>query len=161
MTYYDRCTLSPTVDTERAGDEVSANSHERRRFIAVLIIIVSLIGFAGLLTYQAVLTAEKDRFYLSIGLYADYTHECYYHNPGTCDAQFKSTPVKYRITSLNSSFVLENTVKTTDKGWLDFYLPKNQKYNAEFEVGGGGMRGSGIISTEVDARTCISTIKVS
>ncbi len=153
------------VGAEQAGDNEAATTttttspSARRRIIAVLIIIASLVGFAGLLTYQTALNAENDRFYLSIGLYANYTHECYYHNPGTCDAQFKSTPVKYRIQSLNSSFVLENTVKTTDKGWLDYYLPKNQKYNAEFEV--EGMRGTGIISTEADARTCISTIKVS
>ncbi|MCL4437222.1 MAG: CueP family metal-binding protein [Thaumarchaeota archaeon] len=146
------------VDAEGISDKVVTAPAERRRAIAVFIIIVSLIGFAGLLTYQTALTAEKDRFYLSIGLYANYTHECYYHNPGTCDAQFKSTPVKYRIESLDGSFLLENTVKTTDKGWLDFYLPKNQKYNAEFEL--QGMRGSGVISTEADARTCISTIKV-
>lgn len=155
------------VGAEQAGgDEVATTTTSpsvKRRAIAVLIIVASLVGFAALLTYQTALNAENDRFYLSIGLYANYTHECYYHNPGTCDAQFKSTPVKYRIQSLNSSFVLENTVKTTDKGWIDYYLPKNQKFNAEFEVQGegGGMRGSGIISTEADARTCISTIKVS
>ncbi len=151
--------LSPTVDTERIGDEVTTKPSDRRRVIAVLIIVVSLIGFSALLTYQTAITAEKDRFYLSFGLYADYTHECYYHNPGTCDAQFKSTPVEYRIQSLDGKFLLEGKANTTSRGWLDFYLPKNQKYQAEFKL--DGMSGFGIFSTETDARTCISTIRLS
>ncbi len=139
--------------------EVVVAPSGRRRVVAVLVIIMALVGFASLLIYQTSVTAEEDLFYLSVGLYADYTHECYYHSPATCDAQFKSKQVKYTIKSLDGTYEISGIRATTDKGWLDFYLPKTQQYRVEFEV--DGLRGSGILSTEENAPTCISTIRVS
>jgi hypothetical protein len=130
----------------------------RRRAVAVLVIIMALVGFAALLTYQTLDTSNDDLFYLSVGLYTENTHECFYHNPATCDAEFKSKQVSYSITSLDGNYEASGVEITTDKGWLDFYLPKTQQYRVEFEV--DGLRGSGILSTEEDAPTCISTIRV-
>ncbi|MFQ6134604.1 MAG: CueP family metal-binding protein [Nitrososphaerales archaeon] len=146
-------------DHHDISKEVVVAPSRRRRLLAVLVIVMVLVGFVGLIVYQSSVTAEEDLFYLSVGLYADYTHECYYHIPATCDAQFKSKPVKYSIKSLDGSYEESGVQTTTDKGWLDFYLPKTQHYRAEFEV--EGLRGSGILSTEENAPTCISTIKVS
>ena len=144
---------------EMRSEEVAILPSSRRRTVSIMIIIVALVGFTGLLVYQRAVSVDKDRFYLSVWLYADKTHECYYHNPATCDAQFKSVPVKYRLESLDGQILIENKMNTTSKGWLDFYLPIDMKYRVEFEV--EGMRGSGVISTDAKAPTCISTIKVS
>jgi hypothetical protein len=130
-----------------------------RRTIVVFVIIMVSIGFAGLLIYQKSVTVEEDLFYLSVGLYANYTHECNYHILEICEAEFKSKQVRYSIKSLDGKYEESGIETTTDKGFLDFYLPKTQQYRAEFEV--DGLQGSGILSTEENAPTCITTIKVS
>lgn len=140
------------------ADKASIVPSRNTRLIVYLVIIAAL-GVASLIVYQSSVAVKKDQFYLSVGLYADYTHDCYYHNPATCEAQFKAKQVKYSVKSLNTSYVDSGVSVTTSKGWLDFYLPGNQKYLAEFEV--EGLKGSGVMSTEEEAPSCISTIKVS
>jgi hypothetical protein len=143
-------------DHQRWGMAVSRV--RKHLLVAIVVIIIAFVGYAGLLSYQTSVTANDDLFYLSVGLYAVNTHDCYYHNPATCDAEFKSKQVKYNITSLDSNYGVSGVERTTDKGWLDFYLPNSQRYQVEFEV--DGLRGAGFLSTKEGAPTCISTIKV-
>jgi hypothetical protein len=146
-------------DNPEISKKQMETSSKGRRAIVVSVIIIALVGFAGLLIYQTSVTAEEDLFYLSVGLYANYTHECYYHSPATCEAEFKSKQLRYSITSIDGNYEESGVETTTGKGFLDFYLPKTQQYRVEFEV--DGLQGSGILSTEENAPTCITTIKVS
>ena len=103
-------------------------------------------------------TQSYEVFYLSIGLYQNETHECFYHNVSGCEAEFKTESVAFHIKSQNSSYEVHGLGFTTTKGFFDFYLPKNETYFAEFEV--KDLKGSGILTTNPDSPSCITTIRV-
>jgi hypothetical protein len=126
-----------------------------------------LIGTVGMMLYQNLdvfsiddktNSGGYDMFWLSVGPYQNNTHSCVNHNVLSCEAEFKGKNIIFHIKSQDSSFEMNGSGFTTSQGWLDLYLPKNQKYIAEFEV--EGLKGSGILTTSPDSPTCISTIQV-
>jgi hypothetical protein len=142
---------------------------ESKMSIVLLSVMISgiLIGTLGMMLYQnldasgiddKIQSGGYDMFWLSVGPYQNNTHTCIDHNVLSCDAEFKGKNIMFHIKSQDSSFEMNGSGFTTSQGWLDLYLPKNQKYTAEFEV--EGLKGSGILTTAADSPTCISTIRV-
>jgi hypothetical protein len=103
------------------------------------------------------LTSSEEWTFLSIGLYENSTHPCERHHV-SCEAEFRSTDLSYRVFNQDGSYVVEGTGFTAESGFFDIYLPKGEVYEAHFEI--SGRKGSGTISTEAGASNCITDIRV-
>jgi hypothetical protein len=103
------------------------------------------------------ITTSDEWTFLSVGLYENSTHPCEQHHI-SCEAEFKSKKVTYRIFNEDMSYLVDGIGVTNEGGFFDLYLPKGVIYEAQFEV--DGREGSGIITTEAGASNCITDIRV-
>lgn len=110
-------------------------------------------------TTQASLSLEGDDFYLSVAPYATQTHECYFHNLGTCQGELASTEVHVTITSEDGETLVDEDATTYANGFVGFWIPKDIK--GTVEITQDAMTGRVPFSSDAEGATCLTTLQVS
>lgn len=101
---------------------------------------------------------SSNRFYLSIAPYASRTHECYFHNLGTCQGELVDTPVHVTITDAAGATLVDSRARTYANGFVGFWVPKNT--TGTVTVTTNGKTGSTSFDSKPDGATCVTTLKV-
>ena len=110
-------------------------------------------------TTQASLPLEGDDFYLSVAPYATQTHECYFHNLGTCQGELASTEVHVTITSEDGETLVDEDATTYANGFVGFWIPKDLK--GTVKITQDGRTGEVPFSSDAEGATCLTTLQVS
>lgn len=107
----------------------------------------------------ASLPVPEDRFYLSVAPYLDQTHECFFHSLTTCQGELAEEDVDVKIVDTTTGEVLVEETRTTFRnGFVGFWLPRD--IDGTLEVAYDGRVGRTEISTDQDAPTCLTTLRL-
>lgn len=103
----------------------------------------------------------KDLHLLSIAPYEYQTHPCGYHVPTGCQGEMVEKTMTVKVVDLETNEVLKYGKVTTQKdGFIDLWMPKGrEKLQVTFSY--NGKSSQEVLSTVDDARTCITTMKLS
>ena len=101
----------------------------------------------------------QDRFYLSVAPYVGTTHDCFYHSLTTCKGELTAQDVQVQIVDQTNDRVLVDEVRTTfDNGFVGFWLPRG--IEGTLRLSHAGKVGQAAISTDDDAPTCLTTLRL-
>lgn len=109
-------------------------------------------------TGQATMPIPGTDFYLSIAPYASRTHECYFHNLGTCQGELAGADVHVTITDAGGKTLVDKQVTTYANGFTGFWLPRD--ISGTVTVTAASKTGSVPFATRSDSATCLTTLKV-
>jgi hypothetical protein len=98
------------------------------------------------------------QFYLSIAPYVNQTHDCFYHSLTTCTGELAGQTVDVTIVDSAGKALVQGPVKTYSNGFVGFWLPRDIK--GTITVTQDGRTATSAISTDKDAPTCLSTLKL-
>jgi hypothetical protein len=101
----------------------------------------------------------KEEFLLSIAPYETVTHGCTFHVPTGCQGEMVNKAMMVEIKDTQTSKVVQSgMVKTQKDGFIDFWMPKDGRY--EFTFTYQGKTATEVLSTESGQRTCITTMQL-
>ena len=109
-------------------------------------------------TTQAALPLEGDQFYLSIAPYETTTHECYFHNLGTCQGELAEVEVRVRIATDSGEVLVDEDATTYANGFVGFWIPKDVA--GTVVVTKDGKRAESRFSSDADGPTCLTTLQL-
>ncbi|MGC0142628.1 CueP family metal-binding protein [Pseudactinotalea sp. Z1732] len=109
-------------------------------------------------TTEQELPIEGEEFYLSFAPYLNQTHDCFYHSLTTCQAELPNTAMDVMITGADGEVYVDEEMTTFDNGFMGVWLPKDVE--ATLEVSVDGLSATQDISTDVQAPTCLTTIRL-
>lgn len=101
---------------------------------------------------------EGEEFYLSFAPYINHTHDCFYHSLTTCQGELPNTVMHVQITGADGQVYVDEEMSTFDNGFIGVWLPKDVE--ATLEVSADGLSGAQEISTDDQAPTCLTTIRL-
>ncbi len=105
------------------------------------------------------LDLPTDRFYLSVAPYVSQTHDCFNHSLTTCTGELADTQVQVKVVDRGTGKVLMDEQRSTfANGFVGVWLPRDIK--ATLTVTAAAGRASADITTEADAPTCLTTLKL-
>lgn len=110
-------------------------------------------------TDQETLKLTTDKFYLSVAPYAARTHECHFHNLGTCQGELASKPVKITITDSDGKVLVDEQTSTYANGFVAFWIPRDITGTVRVET--DGKSGETQFDSKSDGATCVTTLQVS
>ncbi|QSV14860.1 CueP family metal-binding protein [Photobacterium ganghwense] len=100
-----------------------------------------------------------DQFLLSVAPYEDVTHGCTFHVPTGCQGEMVEKAMMVKITNAETQEVIQSgMVRTQKDGFIDFWLPKDHRYQFTFTY--QGKTASEVLSTDANSRTCITTMQL-
>ncbi|PSU03168.1 hypothetical protein C9J03_21655 [Photobacterium gaetbulicola] len=103
--------------------------------------------------------AIDDEFLLSIAPYEQVTHGCTFHVPTGCQGEMVNKAMMVEIKDTQTNEVVQSgMVKTQQDGFIDFWMPKNGRYQFTFTY--QGKTATEVLSTEGNSRTCITTMQL-
>ena len=108
---------------------------------------------------EAALPLTSDRFYLSVAPYRTRTHECYFHNLGTCQGELSGKPVHVTITDSAGQRLVDADATTYANGFVAFWIPQNT--TGTVTVTADGLTGTVPFDSGADGATCLTTLKLS
>jgi len=100
----------------------------------------------------------EDEFFVSIAPYIEHTHECAIHNLTGCQGELANKEMDVYIEDAEGRTVLDQTMTTYANGFLDLWLPRNQKYRITITY--DGKTATSEFSTFENDKTCITTIRL-
>lgn len=109
-------------------------------------------------TTEARLPLTTDRFYLSVAPYATRTHECYFHNLGTCQGELAGKPVHVTITDAAGQQLVDADATTYANGFVAFWIPRNT--SGTITVTADGKTGTTPFDSKADGATCVTTLRL-
>lgn len=109
-------------------------------------------------TNQATLPLEGDEFYLSIAPWENQTHECYFHNLGTCQGELAATDVHVTVVSEDGETLVDEDTTTYANGFVGFWLPKD--VSGTVTVSRDGKTGEVPFSSDAEGATCLTTLQL-
>lgn len=107
---------------------------------------------------QATLPLEGDEFYLSIAPYESQTHDCYFHNLGTCQGELAATDVHVTVVSEDGETLVDEDVTTYANGFVGFWLPRD--VSGTVAVMKDGKTGEVPFSSDEEGATCLTTLQL-
>lgn len=107
---------------------------------------------------QAVLPLEGDEFYLSLAPYVTRTHECYFHNLGTCRGEMAGEQVHVTITTDDGDVLVDEDATTYANGFVGFWIPKDVA--GTVVVTADGKRAETRFSSDPEGPTCLTTLQL-
>lgn len=138
--------LEATPVAERPADLLASVRHDA----------LMLAGPQG----EVELAMPEDRTYLSIAPYVEQTHECFHHSLTTCLGELRGTAVEITITDAETGEeILAEELTTADNGFLGTWVPRGTA--GTIEVAHDDRAGTTEFSTDPDAATCITTLRLS
>ncbi|MHA6524585.1 CueP family metal-binding protein [Tessaracoccus sp. G1721] len=109
-------------------------------------------------TTEAALPLDGDQFYLSIAPYETSTHECYFHNLGTCQGELADVEVRVRITTDSGEVLVDEDATTYANGFVGFWIPKDLA--GVVVVTKDGKRAESRFSSDAEGPTCLTTLQL-
>jgi hypothetical protein len=105
------------------------------------------------------LPIPADRFYLSVGPYLQQTHDCFFHAPTGCKGELAGKQVQVKIVNDADGAVLVDESRTTfANGFVGFWLPRD--ITGTLQITSDGKTATSKISTDADAPTCLTTLRL-
>ncbi|MHA6508562.1 CueP family metal-binding protein [Tessaracoccus sp. Y1736] len=109
-------------------------------------------------TIEASMPLDGDEFYLSIAPYETTTHECYFHNLGTCRGELAEADVKVTITTDSGEVLVDEDATTYANGFVGFWIPKDVA--GTVVVIKDGKRAESRFSSDAEGPTCLTTLQL-
>lgn len=109
-------------------------------------------------TTEAALPLGGDQFYLSIAPYETITHDCYFHNLGTCQGELAKVEVRVRITADSGEVLVDEDATTYANGFVGFWIPRDVA--GTVVVTKDGKRAESRFSSDADGPTCLTTLQL-
>ncbi|GAB3708308.1 CueP family metal-binding protein [Mariniluteicoccus flavus] len=107
---------------------------------------------------EARLPLTTDKFYLSIAPWKTFTHECHFHNVGTCRGELARKQVHVTVTSSDGKTLVDTDATTYANGFVGFWIPKHTR--GTVKVTAEGMTGETSFDSLEGGATCVTTLKV-
>ena len=107
---------------------------------------------------EASMPLDGDEFYLSIAPYETTTHECYFHNLGTCRGELAEADVKVTITTDSGEVLVDEDATTYANGFVGFWIPKDVA--GTVVVTKDGKRAESRFSSDAEGPTCLTTLQL-
>jgi hypothetical protein len=144
------------LDTMRVIDALDQKTGERQRDVLASVRYDSVVLKDG--AREASLKIPDGRFYLSVAPYVEQTHECFYHSLTTCKGELADKSVDVTITDSTGKTLAAGPVTTYANGFVGFWLPRD--IAGTITVKYDGRTATSPISTDKDAPTCLTTLKL-
>ncbi|MFS3127825.1 CueP family metal-binding protein [Nocardioides sp. Bht2] len=110
-------------------------------------------------TPDVVFDLGDEEFYLSVAPFATSTHDCVMHSLSGCRGELRATPVTVTATDASTGEVVRTVrTRTQDNGFAGLWLPRDRKLTIAVQQ--GERSGSATISTDAEAPTCLTTIRL-
>ncbi len=107
---------------------------------------------------EEVLPIDGDEFYLSLAPYETFTHECYFHNLGTCRGELAETDVHVTITTDDGEVLVDEDATTYANGFVGFWVPKD--VSGTIVVTKDGKTAESPFSSDAEGATCVTTLRL-
>ena len=108
---------------------------------------------------QVEIAVPDNMFYLSVAPYITHTHPCAIHNLVTCRGELANQSFMVSVTDLaTNEIVFEGQVRAAINGFFGIWLPAN--IEAIISVSFDGKEASTLISTDKEADTCLTTLRL-
>lgn len=107
-------------------------------------------------TTEEVVPIEGDEFYLSIAPYETSTHDCYYHNVGTCQGELAGEDIHVTITTNEGEVLVDEDATTYANGFVAFWIPKD--VTGTIVVTKDGKTARSPFSSDAEGATCVTTL---
>lgn len=98
-------------------------------------------------------------FFVSIAPYINGTHPCYDHSLTGCQSELSEVTLSIHITNEAGDVILDETTQTHKNGFVDLWLPRDDKY--EVKISYLGKEAKGEISSFIGDPTCVTTMELS
>lgn len=107
-------------------------------------------------TVEEAVPIEGDEFYLSLAPYETFTHDCFFHNVGTCQGELVGEDVHVTITTDDGEVLVDEDATTYANGFVGFWLPKDVKGTITVEK--DGKVAESPFSSDAEGATCVTTL---
>lgn len=101
---------------------------------------------------------SSDQFYLSIAPYLTHTHDCHFHNLGTCQGELAGKAVHVKVTDSDGTVLVYQAATTYANGFVAFWVPKGR--TGTIEVTADGKSGQVPFDSGTEGATCVTTLKL-
>ena len=155
-TELDRFGLRDSSAT-RVIDTLDATNDDRESPLRASVRPDSLVLTVG--DQERTLAMPKDRTYLSIAPFREQTHDCFNHNLTTCQGEQVKKSFTVTLTDAQGRTVVDEKATTWDNGFLGLWVPRD--VTGTLTVSGEAGSGSIPVSTDANAPTCLTTVKLS
>src|SRR3970040_1940998 len=108
--------------------------------------------------FSAAPDTAQQGFSVAVAPYVTTTHPCTYHVKGSCQAELKSTVLRFWLRSTDGKVNRSGTVRTGADGFVAWWAPHNQNDVVTFAY--RGLRGTDRFSTFPKDRTCVTTTQL-
>ncbi len=100
-----------------------------------------------------------ENFFISVAPYVKRTHECNFHIPTGCQGELSGKKMHLKITNQETGEILKDEeVQIQKDGFLDLWLPRNEKFIFEFQY--KGKTAKEVLTSFEDSRTCVTTMQL-
>lgn len=110
-------------------------------------------------TTEQAIPIHGDEFYLSIAPYETTTHDCFYHNVGTCQGELTDEDIHVTITTDDGEVLVDEDATTYANGFVGFWIPKD--VTGTIVVTKDGKTAESPFSSDAEGATCITTLPLS
>lgn len=110
-------------------------------------------------TTQASLPLEGDEFYLSVAPYENGTHDCYFHNLGSCQGELAGEDIHITVVSDGGDVLVDEDATTYANGFVGVWIPKDVK--GTVTISKDGQTGEVAFSSDAEGATCLTTLQLS
>lgn len=100
----------------------------------------------------------EDEFFVSIAPFIETTHPCAVHSLTGCQGELVEEDFDVKITDEEGEVVVDEEMTSFENGFIDLWLPREQKFNVEIEHEGKTVQSE--ISTFEGDDTCITTMQL-
>lgn len=107
---------------------------------------------------QLALDMPDDQFYLSVAPYLTHSHDCFYHNTGSCQGELVNSQVHVTITTADGIVIVNRDATTYANGFIGFWVPTGS--SGTITVSQDGKSGTVPFATGDQDATCITTLKL-
>lgn len=107
-------------------------------------------------TRDAEVPIEGDAFYLSIAPYRTRTHDCWFHNLGTCRGELANTDLHVTITTADGRVLVDKDTTTYANGFVGFWIPKD--VTGTIVVTRDGLTATSDFASDARGATCVTTL---
>ena len=99
---------------------------------------------------------DGDEFYISIAPYETATHDCYFHNVGTCQGELSGEDIHVTITTDSGEVLVDDDTTTYANGFVGFWIPKD--VTGTIVVTKDGKTAESPFSSDPEGATCVTTL---
>jgi hypothetical protein len=101
----------------------------------------------------------ENEFFLSVAPYVQKTHPCATHSLTGCQGEMAGQDFDVYIEDAEGKEVMKQTVKSQPNGFIDLWLPRDQKY--QMTITQEGKQAKTEVSTFESDDTCLTTMQLS